>query len=303
MAKRALKAALGATGDYSLVDTDRITPKADGGIYEPANVRLLDPRAHMERHGTLRDRTTELAELKAVFDDRAQTMKLLLKVQNQQRAYLRRTDDQYLPTVNFVQETETLIEERLKIVDKDIRTHVKQYAEVDPLTKVVLSVRGVGPITAAALAVYVDLNKAQSASALWAYAGYDKPSHERYAKGKAGGGNKTLRTVLYNTVVSMMKDKESPYRLVYDREKQKLEVSEKHTKSRNTQGHLIECAWKDTKPSHRHGAALRKMAKHFLADYWFVGREMLGLSTRPLYVEEQLGHTGIIRPRERGWEW
>jgi len=27
------------------------------------------------------------------------------------------------------------------------------------------------------------------------------------------------------------------------------------------------------------------------------------LPTRPLYVEEYLGHTGIIRPEERGWNY
>ena len=41
------------------------------------------------------------------------------------------------------------------------------------------------------------------------------------------------------------------------------------------------------------------MMKHFLADYWFVGRTLKGLSTDPLYAEAILGHTGIINPRER----
>ena len=75
------------------------------------------------------------------------------------------------------------------------------------------------------------------------------------------------------------------------------------TKTRNNQGQLVEKAWKDTMACHRHGAALRAVMKHFLADYWFVGRELRGLDTRPLYVEEQLGHTGIVRPGERGWKF
>ena len=41
--------------------------------------------------------------------------------------------------------------------------------------------------------------------------------------------------------------------------------------------------------------------KHFLADWWFVHRAWEGLDTRPLYVEEKLGHTGIVKPEERGW--
>lgn len=303
MSKTALKKQLGVIGNPSLTDTDRIIPRTAGGTYKKENVRLLKPREHMKRHGTLREREKQLAELKAVFDDRVQMMKLLLKVQNQQLAYARRTDDQYSATTAFLKEEQERVVDRLAEVDKDLKKRIKAYAKVDPITAVTLAVRGVGPITAVALAVYVDLTKANSASSLWAYAGYDKAARERYTKGEAGGGNKTLRTVLYNTTIAMMKDMESPYRLVYDRTKQRLEVSQKMTKSNNNQGRLVECMWKDTMLSHRHGAALRAMAKHFLADYWFVGREILGLPTRPLYVEEQLGHTGIIRPRERGWAW
>jgi len=49
------------------------------------------------------------------------------------------------------------------------------------------------------------------------------------------------------------------------------------TKSRNTQGKLIECLWSETKPCHRHGAGIRKMIKHFLADFWYVWRNVRGV--------------------------
>ncbi len=100
---------------------------------------------------------------------------------------------------------------------------------------------------------------------------------------------------------SQMKTK-GAYREVYDRVKSRLEISEKVTKSRNTQGQLIDCKWKDTKPCHRHGAALRAVMKHFLADYWMVGRTLTGLDTSPLYAEAVLGkgHRTIM-PEERGW--
>jgi hypothetical protein len=97
--------------------------------------------------------------------------------------------------------------------------------------------------------------------------------------------------------------KDGAYREVYDRTKLRLSVSEKVVKTRNTQGHLVESAWKDTKPSHRHGAALRAVMKHILADYWLVGRTLLNLSTVPLYAEAMLGHTHIIDPEARGWKF
>jgi hypothetical protein len=72
--------------------------------------------------------------------------------------------------------------------------------------------------------------------------------------------------------------------------------------SYGTDGKKSEMKWKDTKPSHRHGAALRAIMKHFLADYWMVGRTIAGLETSALYPEAMLGGTHrTIMPEERGW--
>ena len=169
-----------------------------------------------------------------------------------------------------------------------------------PIIKSALGVKGVGPITVAYMMVYIDIEKANYMSCLWSYTGLVKPSHERYEKGVTGGGNKTLRTVLYTMADSMIKTR-SVYRDVYDLEKLKLSQSRKMIKTRNTQGKLIECEWKDTKPSHRHGAGIRKIIKHFLADWWHVHRKTEGLPTAKPYVVEHLGHKDYIYPKERGW--
>lgn len=50
-----------------LFDTDRILPKAKGGIYTDENSRGLSPRAHMERHHILKVRTPELTGLKVLI--------------------------------------------------------------------------------------------------------------------------------------------------------------------------------------------------------------------------------------------
>lgn len=287
--------------DPSLVDVDRIIERFNGGTYTPENSRVLTPRAHMERHGILREREEWMEELKSMMDDRAQTMKVVMKMNNQLLAYKRHTDHARKSTEEFLQDTLDASNKRLGQVDREVAKHIK--ASNDPLVKAALGVPGVGPITVAGLQTYVDLEKAKSASAMWSYIGIDKPSHSRYTKGEAGGGNKTLRTIVWNAANSMTKNRKCPYREVYDQTKNRLAASEKVTNSRNTQGKMIECAWKDTKPSHRHGAALRAIMKHFLADYWFVGRELAGLDTRPLYVQEKLGHTSIIQPQQRGWEY
>lgn len=285
----------------SLIDTDRIVERFRGGEYDLDNTRIVEPRAHMARHGNLREREDWMDHLKSLMDDRRQTMKLKQKMENQLYAYQRYTDEPNPDTEAFLQASLEPVQKRLDGIDRDVSKHMRR--SDDALVQAALAVPRVGPITMAGLTVYVDLDKAQSASSLWKYVGLHAASHERYQKGVTSGGNVVLRTMLWNMAVSMMKDRDCPYRIVYDRTKERLSVSEKVTKSRNTQGHLIDCAWKDTKPSHRHGAALRAVMKHFLADYWYVGRELRGLPTRPLYVAEKLGHDNIVQPQERGWKW
>ena len=324
-----------------LFDTDRVLPKVEGGTYvDEQNVRAVDPVAHMERHGTLRRREEQLETLKSTFDDRVQTMKLLLKINNQVLACERRVDHRLPDTEAFLHEQMEPINARLKEIDRSLGTQIKEYE--DPLARTAIGVLGLGPITVAALTVYVDLGRracplckrdihrceairempakdrrkdekvcvgdgttidgCSSPSALWKYVGLHCSSHERYKKGVAGGGNKTLRTVLWNSANVMMKLRASPYREVYDRTKERLAISEKIVKSCNTQGKIVEVAWKDAKPCHRHGAALRAIVKHLLVDYWLIGRELQGLPTRTIYAEAMLGHTHITSPKERGWE-
>ncbi len=325
--------------DQSLNDTDRELPKVEGGIYTDENTRVVEPVAHQKRHGHYRPRDPEFESLKTLFDDRAQTMKLALKIGNQLKAYDRRVDHKEPEVEAFLQETLVPVEKRLGKITRVIEKAVK--AMDDPLINAAFKVLGLGPVTIGALTVYVDLERracllckrdiyrceairampakdrrkdekvcagngetidgCSSPSALWAYVGLDKPSYERHVKGKEGGGNKTLRTILWNAANVMMKLRVSGYRPIYDRIKGRLEISEKIVVSRNTQGNKVEVAWKDTKPSHRHGAALRVVMKHILVDYWLVGRELKGLPTRTIYAEAMLGHTHIETPADHGW--
>jgi hypothetical protein len=294
------KAGAPLPSDYSLVDAHRVLDKVDGGTLHVDNVELLLPREHMEYHGNLRVRDEWGTRLKALMDDRSQALKLQLKINNQLLAYKRGTDDFSEETVEVLESMLVAPTKWLRDIDKQVAKHLKE--STDPLVKCLLGVPGCGPVTTAYLLVYVDLEKADSPSALWKYVGLHCASGDRYVKGEKGGGNKTLRTVLYNTACSMMKLPGNPYREVYDQTKAKYANSDRIVKSRNTQGHLVEVAWKDAKPSHRHGAALRAIIKHFLADFWLMGRRARCLPERTLYAEQILHHDGIIKPESRGWK-
>ena len=282
-----------------LFDTHRSIPKAEGGLYTEENTNLADPMAHMVKHGNYRERPEEVEQLKVRLDDRRQIMKLQNKLNNQLLAYKRGTDTPDQKTIDFIGEQLKSAQKELQSRDREIAKYVKKME--DPLVQAALTVKGIGEITVAHCAAYIDVAKARHASSLWSYVGLDKPSHERYQKGVAGGGNKTLRTVLYTMADSQIKTR-GPYREVYDNTKHRLENSDRLVWSRNTQGQLVEIPWKETKPSHRHGAAIRKLIKHFLADWWYVGRTLKGLNTTPIYAEAVLGgQHRTIKPEERGW--
>lgn len=284
-----------------LYDIDRKRPKAQGGTCTFSNTRSVLPVQHMKCKGTYRKRPAELCELKTILDARRQILKVEVKVSNQLLAYKRYTDVLDQPTLDLLTTVQKQFETELGKRDRLVTKFLDKID--DELIRAALSVHAVGPITVAHCLVYIDLEKARHASSVWAYAGLDKASHQRYIPGKPSGGNKTLRTALYSMADSQVKHR-GPYRIMYDRVKTRLKVSDKIVKTRNTEGHWIECPWRETKPGHRHGAGLRAIMKHFLADYWFVGRTLMGLDTSPCYAEAMLGKTHkTIAPEERGWEY
>ena len=283
----------------SLFDTHRKTHKAKGGDYSDANTVLAIPTAHMAEHETLRIRTEPFEKLKSLVDERNKIMQARIKINNQLLAYQRMTDRPSEDTVKFLQDQVAVFESEEGRKTRKMEKHLKTMDT--PLVKAMLGLRGVGTITVAYCLVYLDITKARHASSFWKYVGLHTASHTRYTKGEAGGGNKTLRTILYTMADSQIKSRGN-YREVYDNTKNRLSHSDKMVETRNRQGKMELKAWKDTMPCHRDGAAKRQIMKHFLADLWMVWRTLENLPTSPLYPEAVLGGTHrTIMPEERGW--
>lgn len=288
----------------SLYDVDRVIPKAKGGKYTPDNSRVLMPNEHQKRHGTLRERAPELENLKSIVDNRQQLIKLKNKLNNQLLAFERNTDTAHKDTIPFLEMKLKEIIKETTIYDRLLKKEVKKLYANNSFLQSILSVHAVGEVTAAYCLVYIDLTKSDHASSLWSYVGLDKSSFDRFQKGKASGGNKTLRTILYIMADSQIKH-HGPYAEIYYRTRERLEKSNKITKTRlGGQKGVVKKEWCNVSKGHRRGAGIRMIMKHFLADYWMVGRTLLGLPTSPLYPEAILGsgHRTIM-PEERGWKY
>jgi predicted ribosome quality control (RQC) complex YloA/Tae2 family protein len=170
-------------------------------------------------------------------------------------------------------------------LDKDIAEIIDGVEIVERLT----DVRGIGNILAAKLISMIEIERSPSVSSLWRYAGLAviDGEHERKHKGEPLHYNERLKsTVIYNIGGSFLKAN-SPYRKIYDESKEYYQLN-------RPEWVKLRC----------HYAAIRKMMKVFLSHLWLVWREMEGLPTRNLYVEEYKGHTHIITPQEMGWrDW
>jgi hypothetical protein len=116
----------------------------------------------------------------------------------------------------------------------------------------------------------------------WAYMGEHviEGKKPKMKKGVVSDWSTKGRQISYQVGESFNKMNEGhPYK------KHLLEVKEK-----------LEMVYPDKTKGHRHNMARMRMCKLFLSHFWHVARELEGKSTRGVYADVILEHTGIIPP-------
>lgn len=202
-------------------------------------------------------------------------------------------------------------EEALSQLEKSITKQVKDEIQSHPVWHWATQIRGVGETSLASVVGYIDIERADTISALWRYAGYgvqlvecptchgdDSPEtcecagagvvgrRERPTKGEKLHYNARLKTMVWRLIDIQVKLR-GPYRDVYDMAK----FSYTNTRPSWTKGHI-------------EAASRRKAAKMFLSHLWMVWREAEGLPTRVPYIEEHgEGQHDIIGPHQFLSEW
>jgi len=147
-----------------------------------------------------------------------------------------------------------------------------------------VEVRGIGYMLAAKTVAMIDIERAETVSALWRYAGYGvvDGERERPTKGEKLHYNKRLKTTCYLIAVSMLRSN-SPYRKIYDSAREYYAANRDWTKG------------------HCHNASLRKMTKIWLQHLWITWRKLEGMPTNDPYAHEKLAHNSYYTPQEFGW--
>lgn len=182
---------------------------------------------------------------------------------------------------DMIERWHTTFEHLEKELDDDIRT----LADDMPIVQRMIAVKGVGELLAVKVAAMIDIERADTVSALWKYAGYGVTNGERdrLQKGEKSPYNKRLKTTCYLVATSFMRAN-SPYRQIYD----------------DARDHY-ETARPEWTKGHKDNAAKRKMIKMWLSHLWQVWREMEGLPVTEPYIMGTNGHHHLRTPEEFGW--
>lgn len=162
------------------------------------------------------------------------------------------------------------------------------YIEGEPIWKAYLShVRGLGPVLSANLIKsFGDCSKYEHISSLWKHCGLHvvDGSAPKRKRGEKIDYNPKLRTMMWKIGDSFIKQNSPVFRQIYDSEKAKQMARTDENKPKSKM--------------HGHLRAMRKMVKIFLSTYWVASRELAKLPVSLPFVEEKLGHTGIITWQE-----
>ncbi|MFX0133816.1 MAG: transposase [Candidatus Hodarchaeota archaeon] len=222
---------------------------------------------------------------------RIQTGGRILAKDNPQGIDLNQEDLEYFETIF----------ERLKSEEKQLLKKIQKYVEATHIWKEFLKdIKGVGPTMAAVLLSEFDINKAETVSNMWSYAGLNVVDGKapKPIKGEKLKYNKWLRSKLLGVLGTSFLKTNSSYRDYYDNYKNRLQSMRilcPKCEGKKTKTKCSNCSGTGTSPwgvsdKHRHNASVRYMVKMFLIDLYRKWRELEELPIRNLYQEQYLNH-------------
>ncbi len=218
-------------------------------------------------------------ELRTLVDLRDRTLqKARIAFSNRVSAIERGVDD---GNKELVKRWQQRFQELETACDQDIAILTKDTLIIQDMRQL----KGIGNLLAAKLVSLIDINRADTVSALWRYCGYAciDGQRERPTKGEKLHYNTRAKTTCYLIATSFMRCG-SPYREIYDKAKEFYESNRL-----------------DWTKSHIHQASMRKMIKIFLAHLWEHWRLLEGLSAESPYILLKPEHTHAYKRLDFGW--
>jgi len=198
------------------------------------------------------------------------------------------------------------LHDRLVTLEEYVDGRIAELIKAHPAYPWFSRVKGVGRENIAKVIGLIDIEKADTISSLWKFAGFAPVDGkaEKRQKGAKLHYNAQLRSMCWRLASSLLRTGGKFYEYY-------LKEKDKYQHRFRDESRLIVPATqlpkKDGKryepeymisAGHVHNMALRKMIKLFLALLWLSWREGEGLPTREPYPVEYLGHEHPITPEE-----
>jgi len=170
-------------------------------------------------------------------------------------------------------------------LEEELNDSMEDLANDFPIVEYMCQVKGVGKKLAIKTVAMIDIERAQTISQLWRYAGYAviDGKVEKPVKGEKLHYNTRLKKTCYLIGESFIKQN-SPYRRIYDEAKEYYQIN-------RPEWTKLRC----------HRAAMRKMTKIWLAHLWVVWRKLEGLPVTEPWIAGKDGHQHILQPEDFGW--
>jgi hypothetical protein len=171
--------------------------------------------------------------------------------------------------------------EQLQQIELRLVGYLRRQVEASPVWPWLSGVKGIGPRLGGMLIGLIDIQRADSVSALWRFCGYAviDGKAERRVKGEKLHYNAMLHKTCYLISRQFLLARTTPYIDIY------ADAKVYYTTHRP-----------DWTPLHRDLAARRKMVKIFLAHLWNEWRAAEGLPIRLPYAQTLPGHAGGYIP-------
>ena len=195
-------------------------------------------------------------------------------------------------------ETDQLLE-RIRNLEGYVDGRIAELLKSHPAHHWFSRVKGVGKENIAKVIGMVDIQRADTISSLWKFAGFSVEDGKapKRVKGEKLSYNSQLRSMCWRLGTSLLKAKGKFYDY-YLKQKERYSaryevvpassLPKKDGKRYEPEGVISE--------GHLHNMALRKMIKLFLACLWLTWREAEGLPVTNPYPIDKLGHNSFIDP-------
>lgn len=200
--------------------------------------------------------------------------------------------------------------EQDSFLEKQIKGALGVYVKNHIMGEWLEGISGIGPVIAAGLLAHIDIEKAQTAGAIWRYAGLD-PTME-WNKGEKRPWNASLKTLCWKIGESFVKvsGKEDAFYGQLYKERKELETQRneagdfkeqaeaklaKHKIGKTTDAYKAYSVGK-LPPAHIHARAKRYTVKMFISHLHEVWRKKEGLEVPKPFAIAHLDHVHKIEP-------